>query len=243
MFHTLNCVGSTNNYAMAKVHAGLAKHGMAWFAHDQTAGKGQQGKTWEAVAGQNIVLSIIIQPDKCFFQKQFLFNAAIATACYDFFKDLAGDETSIKWPNDIYWRDRKAGGILIENKVMGKSWNWAVVGIGININQLVFKDELLNPVSLKQISGKDHEPLELARKLHKKIIRGIDAVTEIKFPAIMKYYNEHLFQRSNIVRLRKDNVVFETCIKEVNSFGQLLTEDSLEREFSFGEVQWVVESS
>lgn len=239
MFNILHSVGSTNNYAMAQVHEGLAKHGMAWFANEQTQGKGQLGKTWVSVSGQNILLSIVIQPGRCFFQKQFLFSALIANTCYDFFKELAGDETTVKWPNDIYWGDRKAGGILIENKLLGKSWKWAVVGIGININQLVFSDELINPVSLKQICGKDHNPVELARKLHQMIIKRIDAASEDQFSSILIDYNAHLFKRGKIVRLKKENAVFETRVKEVNAYGQLITEDVVERIFDFGEVQWV----
>lgn len=72
-----------------------------------------------------------------------------------FFMEFAGKETKIKKPNDIYWRDRKAGGILIENMVRGTHWTWTVIGIGLNINQTHFSNEAGNPVSLKQITGKD----------------------------------------------------------------------------------------
>ena len=239
MFNILDSTDSTNNYAMAMVHEGLAKHGMAWFAHDQTQGRGQPGKIWETAAGQNIVLSIVLQPAKLFFQKQFFFNAVIANTCYNFFKDLAGDGVSVKWPNDIYWRDRKAGGILIENKLMGKNWKWAVVGIGININQTVFKDGLTNAVSLKQITGKPYDPVSLARKLHEQVLETINAVTEADLPGLLLNYNEHLFLKDKMARLKKDNIVFETCIKGVNEFGQLMTEDAVERIFNFGEVEWV----
>ena len=83
---------------------------------------------------------------------------------YDFFNFYAIDETSIKWPNDIYWRDRKAGGILIENILQGKKWKFAIVGIGININQTLFPASLPNPVSLKQITGKTFNVVELGKR-------------------------------------------------------------------------------
>ena len=239
MFNVLDSVGSTNNYAMGIVHAGLAKHGMAWFAHDQTEGRGQQGKIWESTAGQNIALSIVLQPAKLFFQKQFFFNAAIANACSDFFKASAGEDIFIKWPNDIYWRDRKAGGILIENKLLGKNWKWAIVGIGFNINQTLFSDQLTNAVSLKQISGRSHDPLALAKKLHQQVLETINAVTEAGLPGILLSYNEQLFLKDKMARLKKGNIVFETCIKGVNEYGQLITEDAVERRFNFGEVVWI----
>mgnify|MGYP000226640154 CR=1 FL=1 len=82
-----------------------------------------------------------------------------------FFMAYAGEETKIKKPNDIYWRDRKAGGILIENLVRGAHWTWTVIGIGLNINQTHFSNEAGNPVSLKQITGKDWDVKTMQKKL------------------------------------------------------------------------------
>ena len=243
LFSILDSVDSTNNYAMAKVHAGMAKHGMAWFTHHQTAGRGQPGKTWESSARQNIALSIVIKPTAVFFQNQFYFNAVVANACYILFKKYAGDETRIKWPNDIYWRDRKAGGILIENKVMGKNWKWAVVGIGININQTQFNNEPGNAISLKEITCKTYDPLKLAKELYELILLQINDVTPGHLNDILIRYNENLFKKDQMVELKKDNIVFETFIKGVNEYGQLLTKDSVERHFSNGEVEFVVYSS
>jgi BirA family biotin operon repressor/biotin-[acetyl-CoA-carboxylase] ligase len=146
-FSILNSVDSTNNYAMGKVHAGMAKHGQAWFANDQTAGKGQRGRTWASTPGENIILTVVIQPDALLTTKTFPFNAYIALTCLDFLQKTAGDHFSIKWPNDLYWCDRKAGGILIENVIQGTEWKWSVVGIGINVNQLTFPESVTNAVS------------------------------------------------------------------------------------------------
>ncbi len=239
LFSILDSVDSTNNYAMAKIHAGMAKHGMAWFAHDQLAGKGQFGKNWESKAGQNITLSIAITPAAVFYQNQFYFNAVVAIAIKDFFKKYAGDETFIKWPNDIYWRDRKAGGILIENKIMGKSWKWAVVGIGININQASFSENLVNAVSLMQITGITFDPVLLAKELTELVLTRISQVSVSQLPAILVKYNENLYKKGQKVFFKKDEIVFETCIKEVNEFGQLITFDNMERVFNFGEVEFL----
>jgi len=225
---------------MAKIHAGMAKHGMAWFANDQTVGRGQQGKSWLSSPGQNIALSVAIEPPAVFSRNQFYFNALIANTCYRLFEKYAGTETSVKWPNDIYWRDRKAGGILIENKLMGTKWKWAVVGIGININQVEFGDGLQNAVSLKQITGRTHDPVAIAKELHQMILSAINEVAEEDFPQIITRYNENLFKKDQLVRLKKDGAVFETCIKGVNEYGQLLTKDVIAREFRHGEVEWLI---
>ena len=116
----LPVIDSTNNYAMGQATAGKAGHGTVYFTLEQTAGKGQRGKTWLATPGENIMMSVVIEPHPLKTSQQFLLSAAIALGCYDFFKNYAGDETSIKWPNDIYWRDRKAAGILIESRVKSR---------------------------------------------------------------------------------------------------------------------------
>ena len=239
LFSILDSVDSTNNYAMAKIHAGMAKHGMAWFAHDQQAGKGQFGKNWESKAGQNITLSIAITPAAVFFQNQFYFNAVVAIACMEFFKKYAGAETFIKWPNDLYWRDRKAGGILIENNMQASQWKWAIAGIGLNINQENFPPDLPNPVSLKQITGKPENILSMAMALHTRIVSAFAQLSDANIENLIPDYNSFLYKKNEEVKLRKNRTVFATTVKSVNEFGQLLTQDAIERQFDFGEVEWV----
>lgn len=237
-FTILDTVDSTNNYAMARAHDGLAKHGMVWFANEQTAGKGQRGKSWAMEKGKNIAMSLVLEPAKLQITSQFHLSAAVALSCYDFFSAYAGQETKIKWPNDLFWRDRKAGGILIENKFHGKIWTWAVIGIGININQTNFEKFLINAVSLKQITGKTWEPIELARELYTWLMKNL---TEIKsVDEIIKQYNQQLYKINTTVTLKKDGEIFETFIKEVTPDGHLITVDAVEREFDFGEVEWVL---
>jgi len=236
-FSILDSVDSTNNYAMGKVHAGMAKHGQAWFAKDQTAGKGQRGNTWISKPGDNIILTVSLRPDSLFTAKNFYFNAFIALTCLKFLRKIAGENFSIKWPNDLYWNDRKAGGILIENVIQGTEWRWSVVGIGINVNQDEFSDALKNPVSLSLITGRKYETIELARELHEMIMQEFihTSVPE----TIMEEYNKNLYKKDSQVKLRKENSSFITTIKGVDAFGSLLTEDTLERSFAFGEVSWV----
>ena len=178
IFHYLDTTDSTNNYAMRMVHEGLAKHGMAWFAHEQTAGKGQRGKKWNSNPGENIMMSIAFNPPKAFFAAPFLFNAVITVACRDFFDKLIPDALKIKWPNDLWVGDRKAGGILIENSYQGSYWNWSVVGIGFNVNQQEFSNQLKNPVSLRQLTGKSYDAVQLARELQLMLLDAIEGFDE-----------------------------------------------------------------
>jgi BirA family transcriptional regulator, biotin operon repressor / biotin---[acetyl-CoA-carboxylase] ligase len=234
-FIILETVDSTNNYAMQKIQTGQAPHGITWFALEQTAGKGQRGKNWLTTTDQNIMLSTVIQPTLRRSQ-QFLLSAAVALACYDFYKNYAADEISIKWPNDLYWRDRKAGGILIENVFRGQEWSFAVVGIGININQVQFDPALPNPVSLKQITGKDFDAVELGKELCDCLERRY---RQLPAAEILEEYQQVLYKLNQPVTLKKGTIVFETTIRGVNAAGRLLTRDTIDREFEFGEVEMV----
>lgn len=238
-FTVLDRVDSTNNYAMDQVRAGLAKHGMAWFAREQTEGRGQRGKSWEAEPGQNLMLTVVLDPRPWPLTGQFLFSAAVALTCRDFISQLAGDKVFIKWPNDLYWHDRKAGGILIENNIQGNIWKWAVAGIGININQTQFDERLPNPVSLKQITGKDHDPVQLGRELHTLLLKQIEKMKIEPATAIIGRYNDVLYARNRRVKLRYREMAIEPVISGVSEQGRLITEDP-PGEFYFGELNWIL---
>ena len=175
----LSTVDSTNIYAMALLKEGMAKSGSCVRAHFQTHGKGQHGRVWESSKGQNLLCSYILELKKLDMSKKWVptdqngFSAAIALGIRAFFDAYTNGDTKIKRPNDIYWRDRKAGGILIENQLKGTEWTWAVIGIGININQTVFSPEAPNPVSLKQITGRDWDILSLQEALSKALTLSI----------------------------------------------------------------------
>ena len=224
---------------------GEAQHGMAVFTHEQTAGKGQRGKSWASQKGLNIALSVLLNPYPLSVPDQFKLSVCIAVSTWEFFSKYAGDETKIKWPNDIYWRDRKAGGILIENVIQSSqsavgSWQWSVAGIGININQTDFDPDLPNPVSLKQITGKNYEPIDLAKELCSIIEKNYQVLITRNFMILFNKYQTHLYKKDEKVKLKKGTRVFETTIKEVSETGQLITQHSIEERFDFGEVEWVL---
>ena len=240
LFIVLDTTDSTNNYAMAKVHAGLANHGTAYFSSIQTAGKGQRGKEWKTSTDENIALSIVLIVTKLNAAQQFLLSVAVALGSFDFFSKYAGDELSIKWPNDIFWRDRKAAGILIENVFQGNEWKFSVAGIGVNVNQSNFDDNLKNAVSLRQITGKSFDKIVLARELQQAVLKRFGQLQADMFAPMLKEYNQLLFCLEKKTKLKKGSMVFDTTIKAVTEHGQLITMDTIERQFDFGEVNWVL---
>ena len=238
-FSILDVVDSTNNYAMGLLQQGKGKHGMACFARQQTKGKGQRGKSWESAPDKNILLSIIIKPNTCFKAKPFTFSAAIGNFCREFLQQLMNEDFACKWPNDIYFGDKKTGGILIENIYRGKVWEWAVVGIGINVHQEKFGAEANKAVSLQQIKPLDQTVVALAGELRNFILKGIEEINAVNVGGVMRIFNAHLYKKNEQVKLKNGNMVFETTVKGINTFGQLETEDVLPRTFNVGEVEWV----
>ncbi len=251
-FIELQSVDSTNNYARQQIHAGLAQHGLAIFAHEQIAGKGQRGKVWTTEKGSNIILSLLVKPHPLQLTQQFQLSACVAVAVHEFFLKYAGEETKIKWPNDLYWQDRKAGGLLIESVVRSQesglesqqlavgNWPWAIIGIGININQTVFSNNLPNPVSLKQITGKNFDPVELAKELCLFFNKRFTELIETGFENIYACYWAHLYKRKGTVKLKKGSKVFEALIEGVSPTGKLITQHAIEEEFDFGDVEWLI---
>ncbi len=238
-FTILDEVDSTNNYAIRMVQAQMAEHGACWFAHKQTAGKGQRAKSWQSTPGDNIILTCVINPVPLQHHQQFILIAAVALGCYDFFNSLSNRDTAIKWPNDIYWKDRKAGGILLESISQGKTWKYAVAGIGININQVVFPSYLSNPVSLRQITGKLHNPVELSKTLSQCLeIRWQQVVSGDAVKLLMQY-NERLYKKDQHVMFSIKDASFRAVVKGVNASGDLLLDTGEISAHTHGTLEWV----
>lgn len=246
-FIILSKVESTNNYAMAKLHAGMLVSGTSLLALEQTAGKGQRGKRWLSNAGENITMSTVFSTSdrlsgengQVFSRYPFLFSATMALACYDFIKAFNIQRISIKWPNDLYLGDRKAAGILIENIYLGNSPEWSVVGTGINLNQDSFPSLENKAVSMAMVTGKKYDTIRMAKLLqkhiHSKYIQSLRLTPE----EIMEEYNSLLFRKNEEVRLKNNNIVFSSRIIKVSINGELVTEDHIERRFKVGEVEFV----
>jgi BirA family biotin operon repressor/biotin-[acetyl-CoA-carboxylase] ligase len=269
-FVELQSIDSTNNYALAQIHANVAQPGTCYFAHEQTAGKGQRGKSWASEKGSNILLTIVVKPLFLQPSQQFHLSVCVAVAIHRFLSYHIGNDLKIKWPNDLYWKDRKLGGILIEN-VIGKDesekwatrtsqgskniskssiishalsqWKWAVVGIGVNINQTIFPVELNKAVSLKQITGKDYNCVRLAKELCGIVDEFYQRLVRKGHKSNLKLYNEFLYKKDEIVNFKKDNRNFQATVKSVNENGQLIIQHYIEETVDFGQVEWIQERS
>lgn len=234
----LDSVDSTNNYAMALLQKRAIDGEIAVFAKEQTHGKGRRGKQWISNKSENIMMSVVVPMQWLSVSRQFELSVAVALSCHDLFQKYILANLFIKWPNDIFINDSKAGGILIENVIKGKIWQWSVIGIGLNINQEKFEEGILKATSLKIETRKKYDVIKLADQLHVILLKRIEDLQAGNFEKMLEEYNSHLYARGKIVKLKKQNVVFETQIKTVSPFGQLITQDSIERNFNFDEVEF-----
>jgi BirA family transcriptional regulator, biotin operon repressor / biotin---[acetyl-CoA-carboxylase] ligase len=129
---------STNSEAQQLLLKNKATEGCVVLTDEQTRGRGQRGNSWEAAPGKNITLSVILSPVFLAVRHQFYLNMAVSLAVLDLLREQGLEQAQVKWPNDLYFEDRKLGGILIENTVTSQSLQHSIVGIGLNVNQLHF---------------------------------------------------------------------------------------------------------
>lgn len=152
----LDSAESTNNYALNLLREKQPFEGTVVRTFRQTLGRGQRQKHWESADFSNLTFSTIYYPVFLSVNRQFQLSKAIALGVADFLKSIVqAENVKIKWPNDIYIDDKKIAGILIENAISGNKISSAVIGIGLNVNQTTFSQEIPNPVSLKMITGNE----------------------------------------------------------------------------------------
>jgi BirA family biotin operon repressor/biotin-[acetyl-CoA-carboxylase] ligase len=241
-FVELASTESTNTLAMREADSGKATPGTAWFAHEQTAGRGQRGRAWQSEPGSNLALSILLAPPSPDPSNAFPLSAATVLACLDALGEVGLSDLFVKWPNDIYHGDRKMGGILIENVVRGSRWIHAVAGIGINVNQTRFDAGLPNPVSIRQAMGVWEDPVALARTICKRLETRLNLLDSEGAVGLMEEFNGRLYGAGRQVEFRKDGVVFRAVPRKVLPDGLLSLEGESPMTFRHGEVEWVLNS-
>ncbi len=168
---------STNTY-LSRLAATLPG-GTVIYTPCQTAGRGQKGNSWESEEGKNLTFSQLLKHPPVMARDQFYLSEAAAMAVVESLTDEAGDGFTVKWPNDVYWRDKKVCGMLLENSLDGSNIAHCIVGIGINVNQERFLSDAPNPVSLIQITGREHDLETLLKRVCSRIENMVDALYDM----------------------------------------------------------------
>ena len=204
----------------------------------QTAGKGQAGNSWESEAGKNLLFSMVLYPQRVPVENQFLLSQIVSLGIKKALDEYT-DGVTVKWPNDIYWNDKKLVGILIENSLQGTKIKSSVIGIGLNVNQKVFVSNAPNPVSLLQITGRRQNRKLLLTKICQNIQK---LYTELSVTKIRAEYAEALYRKEGFYAYRANDETFQAKIISVHPDGQLELETKAgERKgFYFKEVSFVL---
>lgn len=234
----LDSVDSTNNYLMNYKPETDEKITVV-ITDNQTAGRGQGTNHWESEPGKNLTFSILIHPTMVPLARQFLLSEMEALAIYDVLGDILGKEdVKMKWPNDIYWKDKKLCGILIENRLSGTFIRDSIIGIGLNVNQDVFLSDAPNPVSMRQILGREFNRDEVLRRILAKL-----NVCRCMVDFTYMRYNAMLYRRGKgFFPFRDASGDFMAEILETDRSGLLMLrkQGGEVQSYAFKEVQFII---
>ena len=232
-------LGSTNAYLLEKEEN--KRVGLVVCARMQTAGKGMGTNVWESAPGLNLTFSMGFDMSFMRAEDQFLLSQAVPLGLLDGLDmldmlKLNGEEPyrtlSVKWPNDLYYGDRKLCGILINSSIHGMMMGASVVGIGLNVNQIVFRDWPTHPISLKAILGKELalEPLleHLVATVEQRVsmLKTDEGIAKIKADYLHRLYRYRIWADYEV-----DGQKVKRFITGIDAFGRLKTLDETGNEY------------
>jgi BirA family biotin operon repressor/biotin-[acetyl-CoA-carboxylase] ligase len=224
--HFLPDCHSTNDIALQALRQKEAYEGSIFITNHQTRGKGQRGNTWETKPGENLTFSLVLQPHFLDLSEQFLLNMAISNAIRQGMQEYI-PQLHVKWPNDLVVPGAgKIGGILIENLVGSKGWEYAVVGIGLNINQREF--------SSPQATSLSYPLEELFKLLIIHLEQAYLALKKGKRELLKQEYLRHLYLLNQWAQYRVGEQTLEGKIIGLSEMGNLLLELPSGQQQSFG---------
>ena len=207
----------------------------------QTAGRGQGTHTWESEEGKNLLFSMLTCPVWVPVRQQFLLSEIGALAIKEAL-DTYADGFTLKWPNDVYWNDKKISGTLIETSIDSKGIKRCIFGIGINVNQMEFKSDAPNPVSLAQILGHEVDREEVLQKMIEAFCRYYELLRRVDYMDVSGIYHLSLYRRKGYHWYEDKDGKFEGAFVEVEDDGHLILHDKkgVIRSYAFGEIRFVL---
>jgi len=237
----LDKVDSTNNFAKEIINSKTINDWTIVIAKEQTNGRGQRGNSWQSNPKENLTFSLIISPN-IKVEKQFYISKIVSLALLNFFNKFS-DNATIKWPNDIYIDNKKIAGILIENFIQANKINKSVIGIGININQCEFDEDIPNPISLKQLTNKTFDLNTVLLQIIDEIFIMYQSINNYKL--IDNLYNKNLYRLEKETQFRdKNNKTFKAQIIGTNEEGKLKLMHNKDIKFiDFQEIVMVIRGS
>ncbi|UXX79989.1 biotin--[acetyl-CoA-carboxylase] ligase [Reichenbachiella carrageenanivorans] len=229
---------STNDIAAGLLKEKKQLEGTTVITADQTNGRGQRGNTWESEPNKNATFSLILKPTIIPAQHQFQLHIITTLAIHATLFPLLGKELKIKWPNDIYYGDQKLGGILIENTLKGQHIETAIIGIGLNVNQIQFHTS--SATSLQEITGETYNVNELIEQLLIELEKKYLALKGNELKNLEFQYLRRLYRFETDSLYETAGRPFHGKITGINPLGLLqIQENEMRHEFAFKEVKYL----
>ena len=228
-------IESTNQYLQRLLDKGIDITDNIVVADFQTSGKGQGSNVWQSEDGMNLLFSIALDMSFLKAENQFLLTQMISVAMIDVLKKYLPEESLfIKWPNDIYFNDKKIAGILIKNEIKGMMLGTSIIGIGLNVNQTYFDKSLPNPISMKMITGKDYDLegllLEVYKSTSLQVYKCQSQCQSQCQSSIVNSYNHHLYRYNRWALFEHEGIEKEMMIVGYDRFGRLVLKEKNDRE-------------
>ena len=228
---------STNQYLQNLLNEGVDIADNIVVTDFQTSGKGQGKNVWESENGKNLLFSIALDMSFLKAENQFLLTQIVSVTMINVLKKYLPEESlSIKWPNDIYFNDKKIAGILIKNEIRGMMMGTSIIGIGLNVNQTSFDKNLPNPISMKMITGKDFDLDELLSAIscqlsaisYQSTVNGQQQIFNFQFSTFN--YTNKLYRYKQWASYEHEGQVKEMMIIGYDQFGRLILKEKNDRE-------------
>ena len=236
-----NTINSTNSFLKELASYTPVDNFTVVITKEQTSGRGQMNTTWQSETGKNLIVSILIKHPDLLITNQKYLNYAISVAVHEAIKNYNLPKLRVKWPNDILSESDKIGGILIENSLQRNKIQSSIVGIGLNINQERYPDELPNASSIKIKTNKNLKIDDVLNIILRKIKLNIKLLENNAFETLETKYLSVLYKK-NIPSMFKtpQNDFFMGKIIGVSTTGKLQIELENEtiQEFGLKEVSF-----
>ena len=216
----------------------IADKSIVWTGF-QTKGRGQVGNSWESAPRMNLLCSILLYPPYLQINQSF-FVLELAALSVKYTLEKYVSDISIKWPNDIYFQNKKISGILIENDMAENMITRSIIGIGINLNQTVFESEAPNPVSLSMITGDIYNIKAVLSQLHANFSLLASELVDGAFDRLHLKYCNSLYHRDGFYGYKDAKEYFEARIHTVEPSGYIILErrDGILSRYGFKQINY-----
>lgn len=233
--------GSTNDYALEMIARGKPVEGTVYLAVNQTSGRGLDGNSWESQPGMNLTFSIVTYPVYLLPELQFYMTKSFSVSLCRVLRSFLGEGIKIKWPNDIYYKDSKIAGMLIQNGIQGNRFIYCVAGVGLNVNQQDFPARIPNPVSMKMVTGIHYNLDHVLASICQEVSLGLRGLETGMTDTLDREYLDALYRFREPAAYRLNGKALQATITGVSRYGHLVLEtgDGQVLECDLKEVEFV----